>query len=487
VMDYALGRVTKRRDASGSWVTEATVYRRGEYRHRVTVGVRTASRWTLDSAVDAQLDRETVRIVTPDEPLEVRLDPFHFSWDWDRRDDVTRHGGPFALHGARTNFDWPLLDQADRERDVLLFRPVAWYSDVGGANIGLRLRGSHLEFLDAADLGVVLAARNAIGIDHRIQFWERAENPTFRRRPAMGWRMRLAQLDDIIKADIGRKREVASARGSRSSDMSLTFAHLMPAQLFDFTSGCFFDPGVGRIVCPPPRRISLVPELWRARTTVDLALRGRWQKGNAKRSHWFVEPNAVGGLVPRRRDNQVFGKLELALGRVQIFSGGAELGVRGYAAAASHREQRALLLNAADPISTFENDWWRPAGAILKRPGINWLPLAGAALRGFRWDLAVDHVEGGNIDASRRLASWASDSLSLRLHAFADVAHSEPGGQLSDAGAGLSVRGRLYDRRITVRLDSPFFVNRPDVAIDRGRAGVGQVAPRWVLSFNDIW
>jgi len=45
----------------------------------------------------------------------------------------------------------------------------------------------------------------------------------------------------------------------------------------------------------------------------------------------------------------------------------------------------------------------------------------------------------------------------------------------------------LYDRRITVRLDSPFFVNKPRLAIDRGRAGNEQLAPRWVLSFRDIW
>ena len=75
--------------------------------------------------------------------------------------------------------------------------------------------------------------------------------------------------------------------------MSLTFAHLTPARQFDLTSGCFFDPGLGRIVCPPPRQISLVPELWTARTTVDVAARGRREMGNTKRSHWFVEPSVA--------------------------------------------------------------------------------------------------------------------------------------------------------------------------------------------------
>jgi hypothetical protein len=67
---------------------------------------------------------------------------------------------------------------------------------------------------------------------------------------------------------------------------------------------------------------------------------------------------------------------------------------------------------------------------------------------------------------------------------------------LSDAGAGLSLRGRLYDRAFTLRIDSPFFVNRPEFAIDGGRAVFpivggravrGQLAQRFVLAFNDIW
>jgi hypothetical protein len=248
-----------------------------------------------------------------------------------------------------------------------------------------------------------------------------------------------------------------------------------------------FDPGTGGAICPTPRPNSLVPEMWTARTTVDLAARARFQRGRSNRSYWFAEPSGVGGRSSGSGRGLWYGKLEVAAGHVQVFSDDAEIGIRGYAATASVPGQRRLLLNAADPIATFENNWWRPAGAILKRPGVNWLPLGGAALRGFRGDLGVSDLEGGNVDASRRIVSWASDSLSLRIHAFADVANSERLDLLSNAGVGLSVRGRLYDRRITIRIDSPFFVNRPELAIDQGRAGAGQLAPRWTISFNDIW
>jgi hypothetical protein len=175
---------------------------------------------------------------------------------------------------------------------------------------------------------------------------------------------------------------------------------------------------------------------------------------------------------------------------MQILSEDVRFALRGYAAMQDGAPpQRALFLSAADPVATYDKHWWRPAGAILKRPGVNWLPLSGAALRGFHWSLAARNVAGGNVDASRRVATKtsASATFALWMHAFADVAHTDPHGVLSDAGAGLSVRGRLYDRGFTLRIDSPFFVNRPEFAIDGGRAGSGQLAPRWVFAFNDIW
>src|SRR5688500_3371933 len=108
VMDYRLRRARRSRDTGGGWVTDATVERRGEFAHPMPVGVRTSAGWTLGRMSELPYDRETVRISTSDEPLEVRLDPFHVTWDWDRRNDV-RQARP------RHAVDWPFLTQADRE------------------------------------------------------------------------------------------------------------------------------------------------------------------------------------------------------------------------------------------------------------------------------------------------------------------------------------------------------------------------------------
>ena len=76
-----------------------------------------------------------MRIVTAGEPLETRIDPHHFSWDWNRRNDS--EGG-----SARWNLDWPFLRQADRDRSVALVRPVLWYGDPADVTPGLRVRSS---------------------------------------------------------------------------------------------------------------------------------------------------------------------------------------------------------------------------------------------------------------------------------------------------------------------------------------------------------
>src|SRR5687767_14379111 len=139
--DYELRRARWSRDSTGSWVTLADVRRRSGYRHPMSVGVRTASGWSFGRVTEPPYDRQVVRIVTQDEPIEVRIDPLHFSWDWDRRNDRMRG---FFGSSPRYGIDWPFLTQGDRERKVALFAPLAWYSAAGGVTPAPRLRENYL-------------------------------------------------------------------------------------------------------------------------------------------------------------------------------------------------------------------------------------------------------------------------------------------------------------------------------------------------------
>ena len=459
VMDYAIVRVRGDRDSSGAWLTRATVMRRGEHRHPISVGVRTASGWTLGRMSNDSLEREVVQIATPDEPVEVRLDPFHLSWDWDRRNDVEQRFKPFNLNGARANFDWPFLDQADRDHDVVLFRPMAWYSERGGGTYGLRVRSSYLGWLDKTEFGAVIPTRlNGLAQHERLQLWTRLENPYLGRRPGIGWRAGYGMLDDLVKADIGWRREFSRALYSLSHQVALNATWVKEGPL--------------------------MPEQWGRMNTVDLTVGTRWTVGRSRGSYLFAKPRVIGGV-----SHGGYGKFELAAGGMSVFSEASRLGLRAYGGLTLGTVplQRALFLSADDPVGTFYNHWWRPAGGILKRPGVNWLPLGGAGLRGYHWSVLSTGVVGANIDASRRVlqSSRASNALGVWLHVFGDAALQPEA--LYDAGVGVSLRGRIYDREILVRVDSPFYVTSPGLAIDRGRAGSGQLAPRWVITFNDLW
>jgi hypothetical protein len=57
---------------------------------------------------------------------------------------------------------------------------------------------------------------------------------------------------------------------------------------------------------------------------------------------------------------------------------------------------------------------------------------------------------------------------------------------LGDAGGGLVLRGRFYDRDVHLRLDVPVFVNK--TALAGGKLGRNtSVSLRWWITTGDLW
>ena len=156
--------------------------------------------------------------------------------------------------------------------------------------------------------------------------------------------------------------------------------------------------------------------------------------------------------------------------------------------------QRSIFASSQDPFETFNNDLFRARGALLKQSGVNYLPLGGAGLRGFTYNLALDGVASVNAEFVQRLVTvngaWGRASFSFSLFGDAGVGSSQfvdlSNNSMSDAGAGIITRGRLYDRDVYVRLDAPVFVNQAGLAGWRG-LGNGSLAPRWTLTIGDLW
>jgi hypothetical protein len=458
VIDYSLRRVRTTRDASGAWITDATVQRKGDYAHPMNVGVRTASGWTIGRMTKEPYDEEVVRITTAQEPIDVRLDPYHVTFDWDRRND--RHWGIWSAGAVKYVFDWPFLDQTDRDRRVLRYRPTFWYSDPGGAAIGVSERGNYLGFAHNSALDATVMTR--AGRRSMVQlygFMSTGKNPD--------WRSGLGRLDDVYHWEVGRRSEFVAGVRERAIDVAFTAA------------------------LPGMDASELLPELWvDDLASVDLALRGRWHIGSVDDSYWFIRPSILGGYSGDE-DATGFGKLELALGRVTNVSEDMRVALRAYGGGTvgAPPPQRALYLSAADPVASFRNHWWRPNGAILKRPNVNYLPLGGPALRAYHWALSSKWAAGGNAEVARRLfdVGARADTAGVWLTLFGDAAATEDDSFLNDAGFGVAVRGKLYDRPINLRLDFPIWASDATRTLDRGHAGREKVAPRWTITFNDLW
>lgn len=488
LMDYGVESYGVAQAGSG-WRTAVRIKRRGELRHPMPIGVRTASGWTIARG-DAMQDEQVVTISTAERPEEVRLDPNHTTWDWDRRDD-SPEATLITLPEPRVTYDWPYLDQSDRSKTLIALAPTGWYSDPQGVVLGVRAKTNYLSTVDIHDGGVAFTARNPrdpftgkrSNVLARAQVWARLDNPYLPGfdRPLMGFGADVNYLDGLFKADAYKSWDL--------SPFVLTPGPRISAKLY----GTFAVPSDSL----------LLPEQWAEATVVEGGGKASYRSTITADSDYVF---ASGSLAPgfatsafatRNEHTRGYVRGDIALGGVWSMNGpGTQLHVRAYGGFAHNApRQRAIFASSDDPFDTFRNDLFRGRGALFKQPGINYLPLGGAALRGFQTDLALDGVTAVNGEVVQRLVEshggWGHGSLSLSV--FGDAGHATstyaalPGGTLADAGAGLVARGKLYDRSVYVRLDAPVFVNHAGLAGGGGLGGHGSIARRWTLTVGDIW
>jgi len=479
LVDYALTRAVTSQTSDGHWVTAATIERRGDYVHPMPVGVRTASGWTIGRG-DYSKDVQTVEITTAGKPLEVRIDPYHTTYDWDRRDDVVG-ASVFGLSGAEPVFDWPFVDQANRDHSLVALSPLAWYSDPGALAVGMRARANYLGMVDRYDMGLAVESGlravpsgpppRAIS---RVQGWWRFENPYVSAWPAplMGLSGGVALLDGVGRVDLSQRWDLSPYWTAPGPKITATVGA---------TGAYVYDRG-------------MLPANWDNRPLTELhgTFGVRLPAALLADSGYSAIDAAAGvGL-----SSTAYGRAELSARSANYWNDGANaLNLRVYGAMSNDPPaQAALHLSARDGLSTFDDNWYRPRGSVLTRPGVNYLPLGGAGLRGYDPAITIRRIVAGNGELSQRLAENVFSHVSLWGSAFADAGFASSdtyaldGAFLADAGVGVSLRGRLYDRDLTVRLDAPLVVQQPALAGGGGLTRRGAtVAARWTFSFGDLW
>ncbi|HET7631201.1 MAG TPA: M1 family metallopeptidase [Gemmatimonadaceae bacterium] len=481
LVDYSLDHATITPLADGRWQTTAWITRRGDYRHPMPVGVRTDTGWVLARG-EALPDHQQVELTTASRPLEVRLDPLHTTYDWDRRNDVP---GPraFGLTGARPVFDWPFLDQSNRDYALVKLSPLAWYSDPGALTVGMRARTSYLDLVDKYDLGLAVTSglratpgyATPKGIS-RLQGWVRVADPywpSLYPRPMLRRSGGIAALDGVLEVDATHGWDLSPFWTARGPTVSLSLG----------ATGAFpYDRG-------------MLPAYWENRGLAEL--HGAFDVS--------IPHDPLGGVgtmglrataAMGATTSKGYARVELTGTSVsELIDGVSTLSLRVYTAASSDPPaQRALHLSVSDPLATFQDNWYRPRGSILTQRGVNFVPLGGAGLRGYDPAVTMNRIVAGNAELAQRLVPDVFSRLSLWASVFGEAGFASSdtfvldGALLADAGAGISLRGRLYDRPVTLRLDAPLLVQQPALAGGRGlTTSNATLAARWTFSIGDLW
>ena len=491
LMDYSLKTYNVSTDGS-TWRTSAVVVRRGELRHPMTVGVRTKSGWTYARA-DAEHDAQVVTITTNEAPIQVELDPNHVTWDWDWRNN---HLSTFLItvREPRITYNWPYLDQADRYHTIVALAPAAWYTGPQGAVLGVRAKTNYLSMVDIHDGGIAIATKAPSGpgghqpsVVTRAQVWARFENLYIPGvdRPLMGYGGAFNYLDGLLKVDAFKNWDLSPFIG---------------------TPGPAIKAKVYATVEAPSDSI-LLPEQWSNSSLIEVGGSGSYRTTMTTDSEYVTVRGSLGaGVASRSGVSRTTASLEhgggylraeASVGVVRSLVGTAtQLHVRLYGGVAQNTpSQRAVYASTQDPFETFTNDLFRPRDALLKQRGINYLPLGGAGLRGYRFDTPLENVGAVNGEFVQRLVTtrgrWGHATVSFSAFGDAGVATSKmlalSGTVLADAGAGLILGGRLYDRDVHLRLDAPVIVNQSGLAGGGGLGGHGSVAPRWVITVGELW
>jgi hypothetical protein len=485
--DYAIGPYSISTDGS-RYQTLARINLVGELRQPVPVGVKTSSGWSLGRG-DALLNEQNVSVVSTERPTNVMIDPYHTTFDWDWRNNAPAPVLLGVIPAPRVTFNWPWLDQADRSHTIVALAPTAWYSDPQGGVVGVRAKTSYLSSVDQYDMGVGFASRSPVGpfgdkpnFATRAQFWVRGENLYLpgMSRPAMGYGGGVNYLDGLLKLDFYKKWNLSP---------------------FIATPGPAIGAKAYATVALPSDSL-LLPEQWSNAKVGEIGGSAFYKTTVLADSEYSIarlDAGAGFASPSGSSDDNARGYLraEGSLGTVRSLVGMAtQLHVRLYGGIARGApRQRSIFASTADPFETFTNDLFRPRGALFKQSGVNYLPLGGAGLRGFQIDMPLDGVAAANAEVVQRLAtasgSWGHATVSFSV--FGDLAGASSrylaltNSALSDAGAGLIVRGRLYDRNVYVRLDAPIFVNQSGYAGGRGLGSGGSLTPRWTLTVGDLW
>ena len=485
--DYSLGRVKVKGGRAagrqgGRWVTRVEVIRKapGIFPVDVVVGSKT------DSAivrVEGGAEREWVELVTTGRPREVVIDPRVRSHDWDLLDNRKTRGlfGWTGTRGRRdVHLDRVFSTRVHRDRVSEALLPAVWYTDAGGAMVGLRGRSNYFGRFDKLTGEVSLATRHCCSDSTTSAHWYlRLENPTWLYAPRLTTRFEAHRLEGRQGAAfaIEKERQGHLGLGARTSGgLSLRWLATYDTEYLD---PALYQNG-GTVELTGVARSSERRGAWSVSGEVAVALGAEYRN---RGQGLDTEDRYDGQGYGRATVEATVGRSLGALGalRLRLFGGWLE------GAATTPLRQRWFYLAGGDPYQQLLNPLVRSRGAILT-DDVHFQTPGGGGLRGFERDVAVTRIGAANVELTRSVARTSARLLrDIRLAAFGDVAVSDGFFSASgstrvagDLGVGLRLVHTIGQTTFTTRWDLPVLVSHPDRGIGGG-AGDGAFRFRWVV------
>ncbi|MDX2191706.1 MAG: M1 family metallopeptidase [Gemmatimonadales bacterium] len=491
--DYAVGRVRRRPQPRGGWITEAEVVRRAPGRYPVEVAVET-DRDTARVRVSGLAEREWVTLETVGKPRRVVVDPRARAHDWNMLNNARGFGLFAGGRNERTYLDTFFSQPVLRDAKTIGWLPFGWFNDAGGFTAALRMRSDYLGRFEQDQLILSFPTGWGAVTDggrRRLDTFLRLKNPTWLQ--GAGWSQLLEAWD--FEGRYGGKLAVEKRWRSLRRDVAvpsvgLSLTWLVPRDFRWVDAGQHDQAATLELTVP----------LAVTMTTGGWSLTGRASAGAGLQYGVLARGLPFGApLVPA--PTQVYGRAWAEGIARRSLGAGWSLGVRGMAGyaggqRASAPQQRQFFLNGSDPLEQLYTPGLRSVGGVFRESWLNYhAPGSGPGVRAVDPTVAVPGVMAMNVELEKTLAAAPRRGLFNRIAVagFADGATvlsdraSSPfraveRGVIADAGIGLRAAHRIGDTRLVTRFDVPLWLSRPAIS-QNGEAAGRRLGFRWVVSW----
>ena len=453
--DYRLRGVKVTR-ADDGYRIEVTATRNDAIVMPVALLIETASGEKVSESWDGKAARHVWSVKTHDKPTRVWLDPDNQILDKDVLNNRWPRSFEFMLQR-------PFQDYRRRDAVVLAYRPSAWYNAVDRLRFGAVLEGSQEGWLHRVKAAGSLGSANG-RFDGIISYTQ----------PVNG---------------LGRATfhiEATKQEGRRSGEAKITW-NLSPR--LERRPQSIFEASFSSIDLQEPAYV--VPGEFQKGVSnkVSLTYRGLYA-GHGWDSNAGVTYDMAGATLGSRFS---FGKLA-AWWAVHATPGKFRLGMRTFVGLSPDSSNLPLherfYLGNANPLVQYAEPGLRSRDSLLRLLNYH-IPGDGNIRAYATHTVSARRLGTMNLEAEHDLplpTRWMEKKLFAFSGAlFADLGQADSTGDtrndhgIVSTGLGLRFRRSLLGKAFLVRLDFPFYVNRPPYGDSGEREGGAQY--RWLLSF----